>query len=63
MQLSNSFKTKCNKYYCITLSPVTSQISFTVRTTMMNIHTFINTAWNQTASKPASVENYMKNNI
>lgn len=54
MQLLNSFKTKCNKYYCITLSPVTAQISFTVRTTMMNIHTFINTAWNQTASKPAS---------
>lgn len=57
MQLSNGFKMKCNKYYyCVILSPITSQISFAVRATMMNIHTFINTAWNQTASQPTSVK-------
>jgi len=38
----------------IHLSSMTTQISFTVWTSMMNIHTFIYTTGNQAATKPTS---------
>jgi len=44
----------------IHLSSMTSQISFTIWTGMMNIHAFINATGNQAATKPTS--NIKENN-
>lgn len=41
------------------LSSMTSQVSLTVWTSMMNVHALVNATWNQTTTKPASIE---KNN-
>lgn len=38
------------------LSSMTSQISFTVWTGMVNVHALVDATWNQTATKPTSIE-------
>lgn len=38
------------------LSSMTSQISLTIWTGMMNVHALVDATWNQTATKPTPIE-------